>query len=262
LHGWQETQLVALQERLKNSDFVALHVGALKCARALLIGSIEDGDFVKAMFMASGDNLWTRLTRHPELLLITLAPRGSRYERATSVSMNFRHMINALTPADGIIHPGEATKAFASWKRAQQGLPVVLRIQTLVNEGQIACALERYRLAQGTYPETLDTLVPQFIEKLPRDIVNGAPLLYRRVEDGTFLLYSDARRLGVEDFIKTGMTRPGLSRLLSGDIRRQGVECQPHSRSKAATLSGAAEAKSDLHFWRLGAPRPVAMRWP
>jgi hypothetical protein len=99
-------------------------------------------------------------------------------------------MINALTPADGIIHPGEATKAFASWKKAEQGLPVVLRIQTLVNEGQIAYALERYRLAQGTYPETLDTLVPQFIEKLPRDIVNGAPLLYRRVEDGTFLLYS------------------------------------------------------------------------
>ena len=99
-------------------------------------------------------------------------------------------MINALTSADGIIHPGEATKAFASWKKAEQGLPVVLRIQTLVNEGQIACALERYRLAQGTYPETLDTLVPQFIEKLPRDIVNGAPLLYHRVEDGTFVLYS------------------------------------------------------------------------
>jgi hypothetical protein len=30
----------------------------------------------------------------------------------------------------------------------------------------------------------------RLIEKLPRDIVNGAPLLYRRVEDGTFLLYS------------------------------------------------------------------------
>jgi hypothetical protein len=61
---------------------------------------------------------------------------------------------------------------------------------SLETSGALQRDLSSYRLAQGTYPETLDALVPQFIEKLPRDIVNGAPLLYRRVEDGTFLLYS------------------------------------------------------------------------
>jgi hypothetical protein len=59
-----------------------------------------------------------------------------------------------------------------------------------VNEAQIACALERYHLAHGEYPETLDTLVPQLIEKLPHDIIGGQPLLYRRTGDGKFLLYS------------------------------------------------------------------------
>ena len=62
--------------------------------------------------------------------------------------------------------------------------------QTLVNEAQIACALERYRLAHGEYPEKLDALVPQFIEKLPHDIIGGAPLIYRAMPDGKFLLYS------------------------------------------------------------------------
>ena len=38
--------------------------------------------------------------------------------------------------------------------------------QTMVNEAQIVCALERYRLAQGDYPGTLDALVPQFIETI------------------------------------------------------------------------------------------------
>jgi hypothetical protein len=190
LHAWHEPQLVALQEELRNSDFIALQAEALKCARALFLASIVDGEFPKALFRASGDTFWTRLKNHPEFLLITLAPRGAMYERATSVSINFRRMINALTPADGIIHPGEVSQAFAWWKRAQQGLPGLLRFQTLVNEAQIACALERYRLAQRTYPETLDTLVPQFIEKLPRDIVNGEPLIYRRTEAGMFLLYS------------------------------------------------------------------------
>ena len=55
---------------------------------------------------------------------------------------------------------------------------------------RVACALERYRLAHGEYPETLDALAPQFIEKLPHDIINGQPLHYRRTDDGQFVLYS------------------------------------------------------------------------
>ena len=216
LHGWRESQLAALQEQLRNSDFIALHVEALKCGRALLVGSIVDGEFSKALFRASGGNFWTRLKKHPELLLMTLAPRGSMYERATGVSRNFRNMIKALTPADGIIQPGEASKAFASWKRAQQGLPSLLRVQTLVNEGQIACALERYRLAHGIYPETLDTLVPQFIEKLPRDIVNGEPLIYRRTEDGMFLLYSVGWN-GTDDGGRIVSSRGDLKNVTLGD---------------------------------------------
>ena len=62
--------------------------------------------------------------------------------------------------------------------------------QTRVNQTQIACAVERYHLARGEYPEALDALVPQFIEKIPRDIIGGEPLHYRRTGDGEFLLYS------------------------------------------------------------------------
>ena len=50
--------------------------------------------------------------------------------------------------------------------------------------------MERYRLAHGEYPESLDALAPQFIAKLPHDIINGQPLHYRRTADGRFVLYS------------------------------------------------------------------------
>jgi hypothetical protein len=60
----------------------------------------------------------------------------------------------------------------------------------MANLGQVVCALERYRMAHGNFPETLDALVPQFIEKLPHDIIGGQPLKYRRADDGKFLLYS------------------------------------------------------------------------
>jgi len=62
--------------------------------------------------------------------------------------------------------------------------------QTLANEAYIACGLERYRLAHGQYPETLEALVPQFAEKLPHDIIGGQPLKYHRTADGQFVLYS------------------------------------------------------------------------
>jgi hypothetical protein len=62
--------------------------------------------------------------------------------------------------------------------------------QTYVNLARIACALERYRLANGNYPETLDVLMPKFISKLPHDVINGQPLKYHRSADGTFVLYS------------------------------------------------------------------------
>jgi hypothetical protein len=64
------------------------------------------------------------------------------------------------------------------------------RNQTLANEAYIACGLERYRLAHGEYPKTLEELVPQFAEKLPRDIIGGQPLRYNGTADGRFVLYS------------------------------------------------------------------------
>lgn len=64
------------------------------------------------------------------------------------------------------------------------------RTQTSVDLARLACALERYRRANGNYPESLNALAPAFIQKFPHDIINGQPLHYRRTRDGNFLLYS------------------------------------------------------------------------
>jgi hypothetical protein len=60
----------------------------------------------------------------------------------------------------------------------------------MANEGAVACALERYRLTHGEYPETLTALMPQFIDKLPHDLIGGEPLKYQRTDVNQFLLYS------------------------------------------------------------------------
>jgi hypothetical protein len=62
--------------------------------------------------------------------------------------------------------------------------------QASVDLARTAIALERYRLAHGEFPESLDALAPQFIAKVPHDVIGGQPLKYRRTSDGQFVLYS------------------------------------------------------------------------
>jgi len=53
-----------------------------------------------------------------------------------------------------------------------------------------AIALKRSQLARGAFPATLDDLVPEFLPSIPHDFMNGKPLHYRLLSDGSFLLYS------------------------------------------------------------------------
>jgi hypothetical protein len=62
--------------------------------------------------------------------------------------------------------------------------------QVNVDQARVACALERYRLAHGEFPPSLDSLSPQIIKTIPHDIFTGEPLKYHRTEDGKFVLYS------------------------------------------------------------------------
>ncbi|MBL7649629.1 MAG: hypothetical protein JNK74_25930 [Candidatus Hydrogenedentes bacterium] len=58
-----------------------------------------------------------------------------------------------------------------------------------------ACAVERYRLANGALPETLDALVPTFLDAIPVDPFRDdqGPVSYRTREDGGYALYTWAQ---------------------------------------------------------------------
>jgi hypothetical protein len=65
-----------------------------------------------------------------------------------------------------------------------------MKVETAKQMTVTAVALKRYQLKHGTYPPGLNSLVPEFVSKVPLDPVDGQPLRYRRNADGTFLLYS------------------------------------------------------------------------
>jgi hypothetical protein len=62
--------------------------------------------------------------------------------------------------------------------------------QTTTDQAALACALERFRLSNGQFPDKLDALAPRFVPQLPNDIITGDSLKYRRTDGGLFVLYS------------------------------------------------------------------------
>lgn len=63
-------------------------------------------------------------------------------------------------------------------------------LQTQVHQTRLAIALERYRLREGLYPETLESLVPGFLPELPPDVITMQPMPYRRIAPDQFALWS------------------------------------------------------------------------
>ena len=79
---------------------------------------------------------------------------------------------------------------------AQMLLPAVSRAshkacqaQTFTHLAAAACALERHRLARGSYPESLAALAPEF-GPLPPDPMSGQTFHYERTADGRFRFWS------------------------------------------------------------------------
>jgi hypothetical protein len=219
--AWQEPQLAALQEQLKQIDLPAMVAKSFSSERAAACRFMETTSPGK-MAELSGtmkNSLWQKLN-NSTFWFYTLAPRGWFYQNMITLAALEQNAIDTINTAGQIISPQQSAEMYIKVEKLASGslfspysffaaiaVPnfikawqTTARNQTLVNEAQIVCALERYRLAHGEYPETLESLVPQFIEKLPHDIIGGPPspgsgaasqpLHYRREANGKFLLYS------------------------------------------------------------------------
>ena len=209
--AWHEPQLIALQKQLAEIDLVAIGRQSFEAERAASARSLETikPKLIADQWLYGGRPTpgWQKMV-DPKYLFLTLAPRGWWYQNMVAAGPLAQTIIDGFDQTNGVFLPGNVEswngkinstiRAFSpytfalgymvpNFTRATQAIAFA---QARVNEAQAACALERYRLAHAEYPETLDSLVPQFIEKLPHDVIGGQPLKYRRAPDGQFVLYS------------------------------------------------------------------------
>ena len=200
--AWQEPQLAVLQKQLAEINLTPFMFHALQEEPAGLCRTAQI-TWIPKMFDMTAHTKWT------VRVVWWFWPRGWTYQNMVNVAelgqkplegfdlahdtVAPRKFEQAARNADEFVGHGKspfrilAAIAIPNFTKATQTLA---HNQTLANEAQIVCALERYRLAHGEYPGTLDALAPQFIEKIPHDIISGAPLIYRPTADGKFLLYS------------------------------------------------------------------------
>ena len=92
------------------------------------------------------------------------------------------HLQKNATPYDFLV--GRATSGFA--KVTDHGIAAGCNVALAYT----ACALERYRLAHGSYPVELAALVPEYSPVMPRDLIDGQALRYRCLSSGSYELYS------------------------------------------------------------------------
>jgi hypothetical protein len=202
-HGWQEPQLFALQKQLAQIELPPLVVqsfGSEPAATTHTLETVSTAEFVE--WLPPGRKMkWAWIQQ----VKAALIPRGWIYQNMATSARLVRQQTEGYDPANKLFQPQKfggldrelnaialpykfiAAVAVPNFTKAWQ---TTAYNQTLANQAQIVCALERYRLRHGDYPETLNALVPQIIEKLPQDIIGAGPLHYQHTADGKFLLYS------------------------------------------------------------------------
>jgi len=201
-HQWSDAQLAELEQRLGGIDMLEEYGHSIRGERGLENDGLD--------YLRAHRKELSNLDENPTPIS-WLIPGGWFYQNEIVMSRmhqeinlpevdaaKHRVYVNLPSGREDDLMNKELFSGFPPYKIfARLLFPAVAKArmksayaQTVVDEAMVACALERYRLAHGEFPQTLEVLTPQFIGKIPNDVFTGGPLKYQRNGDGRFLLYS------------------------------------------------------------------------
>jgi hypothetical protein len=204
---WSEAQLKDLQARLANFAILKRLALGLEAERAAFGNTVFR--YIRSHKNALR-NLVSSEAAAGSLAYLLAGPDGWLYqEQAVYQRLCDERLVTCFEPEKGRVFPSVTEENKKALERELSGssfwhhtgmskllLANMLKLfqraasnQERLDATIVACALERYRLANGKYPDALGALVPQFGDKIPMDVCDGQPLRYRLRPDGGFLLY-------------------------------------------------------------------------
>jgi hypothetical protein len=217
--AWNDAQLAELERLLAAEDLLADYKHCMRGERACTLGTLDFmrrrtslagiADYVrrKGTLAEINSTIWGPDDGDPFQRLLLLAPTGWYYQNMAFLGRLYQdRSLPAVDAASHRFFPGtdsgvlpelEAHKHSPYRFFAAVVFPTVGRaatkaaqMQTFLDEARVACAVERQRLAQGKYPDTLTSLAPQFLSRIPTDLFDGQPLRYRSLPEGGYVVYS------------------------------------------------------------------------
>lgn len=203
---WSEAQLAQLEAELGKLDFLADYQFAMRAERAFDVGILDSRRRTGNLDWSLGDDGGDSRFRF-YMWLIRFGPSGwFDQNKVACCRMNFELLVPIVNLETRVVSPAAEARAVTACKEIRVTpynwstgllLPALTRCssrfahaQAAADMARIACALERHRLARGNFPDALAALTPQWLEKIPHDVLSGQPLKYRRTDDGQFVLYS------------------------------------------------------------------------
>jgi hypothetical protein len=202
-----EAALAALQRALEGEEREPIFLRGCRGWRATLdrfLGALETGDLPAWQFMRGyyrGDDDKTQRVD----LILAYAGISTQSQRAALLHFGNQAVEIAKLP------PERQEDRSAELAASEARLPVIGRsvMRGGLGQGdavvyvrmarihrwrwaQIRCtiamlAVERYRKSHGKWPESLEALVPAWLERVPVDPYDGRALRYRRVADGAVI---------------------------------------------------------------------------
>jgi hypothetical protein len=209
-HQWNDAQLASMETALARFDLLTGYQRGLRGERSVLgmqaldvlkqqpqmLFSVFDagkGDtpfFVRmsSVFLPSGwvDFNKAYLCRFYDQQVRMVKPEEHRFDAS---AVDAQEKEDASTAAARRGNPRKMITAFLTPQLSllQQRCAVG---QATADLARVAVAIERFRLRHQSLPARLDMLAPDFLAKVPRDVITGESLHYRSHPDGSFELYS------------------------------------------------------------------------
>jgi len=212
-HIWSEPQLAALQAEFAKLRPLQARVHILQRERALALRYFEEQparatklgvDWYDDIRQFFGNGWLTRAAMQQNRIdfcryydaavlagIDTVADRVVM-DRSTSSLQDLEALMRTKKTADNL--PARVLSAFPQpayrLLNCLLGIRNILMFEMPVRCLIASCALERYRLAHGSYPERLAEVAVFLAGQTPRDPVDGEPLRYIRTSPDTYKLYS------------------------------------------------------------------------
>lgn len=207
-HRWSEPQLAAFQKELGEFNLLSDHTNAIRRATLAYMEtwrSRAEGKSASAGSPRGGDGYEREWQPRAWWLDNSIELYRAAQKAIARVDVASGKVDGGFEwiDLDGLPLDGDTAQLFqlSSWN---VGPTFVSYAQTAVNQAILACALDRYRLAHGAYPETLEPLQPDYLSKIPNDILRGIPMFYRLNDKNSYAL----RGVGPNGVIDQGKMPP------------------------------------------------------